>query len=368
MNSGFFAKARKYVPLPVMVIAALTAVCGVLQVSFGFSERFSDFFNESVSSPIRAFMAALTSWIPFSFAEALVILLPFIAVYAIVAYICRKDNSWSFAIRFMLCTLAVLMVIYILFVVMFASGYRGSTLDKKMSLDKTAVSTDELYDTMKTVVAELNLLAGKVGYSSDGSSKMPYSLNELNDKIVEAYDAVREDYPFISNFKSRFKPVVLSPLMTYMHISGVYSYFTGESNVNTNYPDYVIAYTAAHELAHQRGIARENEANFVAYLVCISSDDDYLRYSGYLNMYEYLASAMRKASKEKYKEIYSSLEPDVRGDLIAYSKFFEKYRNSVASAVSGAVNDAYLKVQGTEGTRSYGLVVDLAVAYHKKER
>ena len=30
------------------------------------------------------------------------------------------------------------------------------------------------------------------------------------------------------------------------------------------------------------------------------------------------------------------------------------------------VNDAYLKLQGTEGTRSYGLVVDLAVAYDRK--
>jgi hypothetical protein len=44
--------------------------------------------------------------------------------------------------------------------------------------------------------------------------------------------------------------------------------------------------------------------------------------------------------------------------------FFDKYRESTVSEVSGAINNSYLQLQGTEGTRSYGLVVDLAVAYY----
>ena len=38
---------------------------------------------------------------------------------------------------------------------------------------------------------------------------------------------------------------------------------------------------------------------------------------------------------------------------------------SVASEISGVVNDTYLTIQGTPGTASYGMVVDLAVAYYK---
>ena len=46
---------------------------------------------------------------------------------------------------------------------------------------------------------------------------------------------------------------------------------------------------------------------------------------------------------------------------------FEPYRYSTASDVAEKVNDTYLKWQGeTAGTKSYGLVVDLAVAYLKK--
>ena len=51
--------------------------------------------------------------------------------------------------------------------------------------------------------------------------------------------------------------------------------------------------------------------------------------------------------------------------MIAYSDFFEKYRDNIAADISGAVNDAYLQVNNTEGTASYGLVVDLAVSYYK---
>ena len=57
----------------------------------------------------------------------------------------------------------------------------------------------------------------------------------------------------------------------------------------------------------------------------------------------------------------------MRSELRAYSAFFDKYRDSAVSEVSGAVNNAYLQMQGTEGTRSYGLVVDLAVAYYKEK-
>ena len=159
---------------------------------------------------------------------------------------------------------------------------------------------------------------------------------------------------------------MLSEPWTYTHISGVYTYFTGEANINTNFPDYTIPYTAAHEMAHQRGIAREDEANFIAFLVCISSDDPYIRYSGYLEVYEYVASSLYSADKNYYSAVYSSLKTNVRAEMAAYSAFFDKYRENVVANVSEAVNNSYLQIHGTVGSKSYGLVVDLAVAYYRR--
>ena len=153
--------------------------------------------------------------------------------------------------------------------------------------------------------------------------------------------------------------------MSYTHITGVYTFFTGEANLNTNFPDYTLPFTAAHELAHQRGFAREDEANFIAFLVCISSDDDYVRYSGYLNLYEYLAGPLSRANKDYYSAIYYSVPENTILEMRAYSKFFDKYRENIAEKVSESVNNSFLTINGTEGTKSYGMVVDLAVAFYK---
>jgi hypothetical protein len=81
-------------------------------------------------------------------------------------------------------------------------------------------------------------------------------------------------------------------------------------------------------------------------------------------MLEYLLDAIYTASPQKYMELFYSLDIKVRCDMVAYSNFFDTYRDSTASEISSAINDTYLKSQGqAEGERSYGLVVDLAVAY-----
>ena len=165
------------------------------------------------------------------------------------------------------------------------------------------------------------------------------------------------------------KPIILSEPMTYTHISGVYTYFTGEANLNVDFPDYTLPFTAAHEFAHQRGIARENEANFVAFLVCAESDDAYIRYSGYLNLYEYVVNALYSASKDMYKDVRAQMTVRANGEMKAYSVFYDQYRDSEISKVSTSINNAYLQANGTEeGTKSYGMVVDLAVAYHKTNK
>ncbi len=366
MIKRIYSKFDKFVPRGVQVIMLLSVVAAGLHIGFTYNTSFADFFNTYVSTGFRAVLAYATMWIPFSFAEALIIFLPILAVFAIVKISRYTGGSWRKLTRALTSVISVLLVIYILFVTLMAAGYRAVTLDEKLGLEADGANAEELYSTTLAVVDALNEAADNIVFTSAGSSLMPYDLNTLNDKLMDAYGALSADYSFIPDIRTRFKPIALSEPMTYTHIAGVYSFFTGEANVNVNYPDYVNAYTAAHELAHQRGIARENEANFIAYLVCLSSDDEYLRYSGYLNMFEYLASALRRASREYYSDVYAKLDSRVYGELRAYSKFFEKYTDNIASNVSGAVNNSYLQSQGTPGTVSYGLVVDLAVAYHEK--
>lgn len=354
------------VPRFALVMFVLAGVCAVLYLVQRLSPAFSDFFNTHISSLFRRLLAWATCWFPFSLAEVLLILLPVAVVLIIVFVIRKKCETWRDVGRFCLTLLSVVALLFNLFVLNFSAGYYGTTLDEKLGITCSPETPEELYRTAVILAEEVNRACAELDYDGSASSEMPYSVGEMNRLLMEAYNKVHEKYGFIDNFYSRVKPVMLSEPMSYTHITGVYTYFTGEANINVNFPDYCTPFTAAHELAHQRGVARENEANFVAFLVCIESDDAYIRYSGYLNLYEYVMSALSGASGKLYKEAYLKANPAVRGELHAYAEFFEKYRDNVAADISGAVNDSYLHSQGTVGQRSYGLVVDLAVAYYRE--
>ena len=331
------------------------------------SPAFSDFFNRYISQPLRLIYAKLTNLFPFSFAEALLLLLPALLGFLIWHAVRKRTETRRHVLIYTAEIVSIAALLLIIFVWNFGVGYYTAPLNSedKLDLQRADVSAQQLYDTALILIDEINAHAELVEYRYDDFSVMPYSHTVMNDKLLAAYEDFCAEYDFMDTFGSRVKPVMLSESMSYTHITGVYSYFTGEANLNIVFPDYSLPYTAAHELAHQRGIARENEANFIAFLVCIRSDDPYLRYSGYVNLYEYVASALYSANPTLYNDARSRLCTPVRQELIAYSAFFDKYRDSKVSEVSGAINNSYLQLQGTEGTRSYGLVVDLAVAYYE---
>lgn len=369
MNSSAVSRPRhEQLPRVSVVLFILTVVCAVPAVAFRLSPAFADFFNRWISQPLRIVLATVTSPLPFSLAEALLLFSP-VALGLLVVYAVRNcTDSWRAVGVYLLRVLSFVCLFFIVFVLVFNAGYFGATLEdeSKLDLERATVSADELYTTAVHLTEHIMRESRAVRYKYQDFSVMPYTLETLNAKLLDAYDDFCAEHHFMTNFDSRVKPVMLSVPMSYTHVTGVYSYFTGEANLNVDFPDYTIPFTAAHELAHQRGIAREDEANFIAYLVCIGSDDAYIRYSGYLNMYEYVANALYLADDELYFETRSALPDAVRYEQRAYSAFFDRYRDSVASEVSGTVNDTYLKLQGTQGTKSYGLVVDLAVAYDKK--
>ena len=358
------AEERRRLPLFAKIFYAIALAAAVLYIIFLCSKSFSDFFNQRIGSLLRAALAYLTGWIPFSLAEFLVILLPVILVSVSLYGIRRYASSWRNVGIFCASMLSVAALVFSIFTVGFAPAYRGTSLDEKLGLERRAVTAEALYDTAVILTERLEEDRRQVYYSAQTVfSVMPYGYGGMNDRLLEAYDSVCDEYSFVQRLDSRLKPVMLSKPMSYTHITGVYTFFTGEANLNVAFPDYTLPFTAAHELAHQRGIAREDEANFMAFLVCERSDDPYIRYAANLNLLEYVLSALYSASPTMYTQTYMNLPAAVRSELVAFSEFFDEYRDSVAGDVSEVVNDTFLTMHGTEGTRSYGMVVDLAVAY-----
>ena len=349
------------------MILIIIALCGIgVHIASYSSRDFAETWHKYVNAPIQGFMAILTSWIPFSLGEVLVICLPAAAVALIVVCVvmCARGNSkvWKLVTG----VVGVAAYIYILFAYGFAAGYNTDTLDVKLNITRTDCSAEELYDTALILLDKTTGLLDDVKFLESGDSDMPYSLDEMNELLNDAYSKAAEKYDFIPSLRSNVKYIMLSEPMSYTHITGVYTLYTGEANINVNFPDYTLPFTAAHELSHQRGINREDEANFMAFLVSLESDDPYILYSAYQNMFEYVISALYSADKDLYFDVIGRADERIIGEMVSYNTFYDKYKENKVADVAQAVNDSYIKASGQpNGTKSYGMVVDLAVAYYR---
>lgn len=328
------------------------------------SDGAANFLHAHLTPVVRGALGYLTCLYPLSFVETAILLLP-LWIFLIVRLVRRMAKSKEGALRLLTLLLSIPVLIYSLFVGTHALGYLTDPIEDRLALDRDTPTADALYDTASWLAAEANAMAALLpDRAEDGSVKMPYGYFKMNEKLVDAYRSLSKKYDFIPTLFVGTKPILLSHPMAYTGITGVYTFFTGESNVNTVYPDYSTVYTAAHEMAHSRGISREDEANFVAFLACMESDDPFIRYSGCVGLLQYVGNAAYRTDPQRYGTLWQKYGETVIGDFRAYNEIYDRYDGSIVGEVSGTLNDLYLSGMGTEGTVSYSLVVELAVAYH----
>ena len=82
-------RAPKKLPLFSKISFAIAGFCALLFAAFIISEPFADFFNRYISSIFRAILAKITYFLPFSFAEMILLLSPVIVI-CVVRYAYQK--------------------------------------------------------------------------------------------------------------------------------------------------------------------------------------------------------------------------------------------------------------------------------------
>ena len=183
----------------------------------------------------------------------------------------------------------------------------------------------------------------------------------------EGYKALDGRYSFLWGAVNRAKPVQLSHWWSYTGISGMYFPVYAEANVNTDQPDSAVPSTAAHELAHTRGFAKEDESNFFACLSCFVSPSADYRYSGYLMAYIYCSNALSTYDGDMWAAVRAYCSDGVIRDLEQRYKYWDSFKGKVQD-ISIRVNDEFIQSQGVDdGVFSYDRVVGLLLAYYEKE-
>ena len=355
-------KKRK-IPFISLSFIALALLCLLFSVIARANYAFSDFFEENISSYLRLAMGKMTGWFSFSLFEVFIISLPvLIGVVILLSVIAFKRRRGGI---FLLRLLSFVSLIFVMYTLTTGISYHTTPIADKIGLDTgEEITVEDIAYTAERVIEEIDFLTARLTYL-DGESRMEYSFSELSERISEAYAIFNGEHLLFLDYTSVAKPIRGSEVMTAFRLSGIYTFYTGEANINMAYPDYTLPFSVAHELAHARGVMREDEANFVAFLVCIGSPDPYIRYSGYVNLLEYLVSAIYKMDKDIYNDILERIDERVLSDIRAASAVSRAHANSFIGNLSNKFNDMYLKANGTEGTVSYSMVTKLAVAYYR---
>ena len=161
------------------------------------------------------------------------------------------------------------------------------------------------------------------------------------------------------------KRILNSWWLTQVGILGFFSPFTGEANVHAYAPAQSLGHAIAHEKAHQRGIAPEDEANFVGYLACVGSGSPFLRYSGALFAYKQILSELGEIDPAAYEALRAGESPGIRRDFVDAWTFWHAHEGLLREA-GRAVNDAYLKANGQAGTITYNHSLRLILAWARR--
>jgi hypothetical protein len=159
------------------------------------------------------------------------------------------------------------------------------------------------------------------------------------------------------------KPLMASRGLDYLGISGFYFPWTGEANFNRGTPPVSLPQVVAHEMSHQRGYAREDEANFMGYLVAVLTPHPYPRYSGCVFAQRQLLATLARHDRERALELVAQRHSGVQRDIDAARAYWARFEGP-ASRAAGRVNNAYLKGHRVPGgILSYRRSVELLVAY-----
>ena len=335
-------------------------------------------FGRFIYRIIAIIVGAITRWFPFSIAEITIYILCLallvVPIVFMVHLIKGKGRRKEIFLKGLLNTFCFASVFIFLFVVMCGTNYYRYSFKDYLNYDIKESEKEELYELCLYLADKVNIARGDITSEyDDGVMKLSYKgVGEFFDVASDIMSDFADDYPAIKWSTGAAKPVRASIYMSYTDIVGIFIPFTMEANVNIDVIDYNQPFDILHELAHLRGIMPEDEANYVAYLACVTSEKADFVYSGYMMAFVLASNKLYDEDKDLYYEARKLLSDDVELDLIANREYWKQYETPVGEVVSNIstqVNNTYLQINGQEeGVKSYGMMVDLLLAEFRTMR
>lgn len=362
----------KKLPLPVKWLLAISPATAAL-LMYLILPHFPEFTEYVISRGLFRVAVFPLEWvmslIPFSVTEAAVLLgIPALLIAGavwLVRIICSENRKRTLekGCRFVCFCLSAALLI---FVVNDGANFSRLSVNELLQLPNQSYSAEQLYAVTADLASRASTAREALPEDENGCTQLSVKRSELLKNADDCYGNISKEYPFLKTAVRRVKSVRLSHLWSYTGYTGVYCPWLGEASINTDVPECDFGHTAAHEIAHTMGFAKENECNFLAWLACSTSDMPDYEYSGHLQMYIYCSNALYKADRELWRKAAENLSDGVRRDLKQRNEYWDEFEGEVMES-SQEFNDSFIKANGVEsGILSYDEAVALMLGYYDK--
>lgn len=336
-------------------------------------EAAEHFFAGGIYLVISGIMSRITGLLPFSLMEFGIVFGPVLILVLLVIFVVRmiknKDDRKFRAAKAGINIACVASLAVFLLIFGCTINYYRYTLAKHLDLPVRPATGEELYLLVEELAIETSEVRSHLMEyeDADGIFHLPMTMGELGKEAVQAFHRLGEENSLFSGYYPKPKHIFFSEVMSKMNFTGMYCPFTMEANVNIDVPHYSIASTMCHELAHLKGFIREDEANYISFLACRASESELLHYSGLMEALILSGNALYRKNPDLYNKVHEYYSDAVVRDLVANSVYWKQYKNTVISNTAEKINDSYLKANNqTDGTQSYGRMVDLLLAEYRK--
>lgn len=322
-------------------------------------------YSTSLYTYIASFFRLLFGWLPFSIGDALYIAAGLYLLKKLVTfikYIRSNQIATIFKKEYLLSFFSKIVMLYIVFNLLWGLNYDRNGIRHQLNLNKQEYSKEDL-------VAINELLLIKVNECKTGSDKQVEKYDSPKKIFAKTYDVYKEvsgQYPFLQYKNKSIKSTFFGTLGNYMGFSGYYNPFTGEAQVNTTIPMFLQPYVCCHEVAHQLGYAKENEANFVGYIAATASGDSSFMYSAYLDLFLYANRNLRRTDSTAAKAFSEKLSEPVKNDIATVRDFYAKYQNPIEPYITWLYGKYLQSNRQPSGMLAYSEVVGDLIAYYKQ--
>jgi hypothetical protein len=315
-------------------------------------------------------LGRLAALLPFPLAEGLVVVLGLWLVR--LPFLWRREPWLTLLLR----PLRLGAGLALLFILLWGVQYARPALEARLLLPPSGpAAQEEIQALAEALVERTNDLYRRVHGSEDVGEPTPApTAQEIRGPIAESLERSWEWVvhrwelpPEMALPRPAPRPMLLTPVIRWTGVAGLYVPWTGEALILSDLVGAGAPLTIAHETAHQRGVAREADANALAYLLALESEWTELRYAAALFLQRQALSALAGTDPEATLRLVESRVPGVQRDVEALRLRALEVAGPTERLARRA-NDAMLRTHGfSEGIQNYAGSLWVVLALARRE-